>query len=140
MEAKDFRDYAIGIGWLILVGGVIFIAIWLFFMTQLVVPQNPSVFAHCDSIRAGYILTISIDNTYGREKLENVRCEIAITGDLIADTKQQLLGNIAKGGRNDCYFLLTGDHEGPVTANVLFNNKSTSIGSICRQSESINIQ
>ena len=136
MEAKNFRDWAIGIGVLIITGGLVFTVIWLLvkYLTPYTPSPGPYFSAYCEPLKDGYILTVTVDNYSGKKTLKEVKCQIVFKGEFtVVDSEEQELGDIEKGSSNSCYFLLKGDYEGPVKGLVKFNEKSTTVGGVCRQ-------
>ena len=137
MEAKNFRDWAIGIGAIIVAGGLVFSVVWLLLLLKyppLYGPPEPYFSAYCDPLKDGYILTISLDNYLGEKILKDVKCQIVYKGEFtVVDSEEEIVGDIEKGSSNNCYFLLKGDYEGPVKALVSFNDKSMTVSDVCRR-------
>lgn len=136
MQARDFRDWTLGFGLLLAIAGLIFINIWLLISdkkTTQTFSNEPYLSAYCDPLKEGYMITISIDNYYGKKIMKDVKCEIISKGTFtVIDSEEQLLGDVEKGNKNNCYFVLKGDYEGPVVTSVKYSGKSINANSFCR--------
>lgn len=143
MEPQKFRDLAFGITSILLAGGIIFVTVWLLIKTQPLSPKptGPSFSAWCEPIKDGYVLTVTIDNYYGKKAIQNVKCRLFLKGELtVKDSEEQELGSIEKGANNQCIFLLQGEYEGPVGVKIMFDNKTTSVNTVCRKSSETPLQ